>query len=231
MSSDCRSERSMDWWMRARVTLGAACVVLGIAVSTVAPVRGAALEPGLHEVRADVLNVRLAPRPDARILRQLRDRERVEVLQLVGRWARLTEYYEGSSVGTPGMVAEWVSAEFLFRPGAPVTAAPVPSPGPRKIAGTASDTPLAAGSPARGTPADVRSAIVRSDDYDRHRDAFNEAAERLLADGTCTVDDFARTSGWLRAGNEQPVTYFVVCVAGAGRKSVFLDPATGTVFH
>lgn len=168
------------------------------------------LEPGAYIVSANKLNVRLSPRPQAQVLMQLKRGEFVTVYQAAGDWARISEYYDGAQEGFDGMVAHWVSSEFLAVPGE------VPKTTSRTV--NARDLSLEA-------------VIRQSDAFEKHSDVLLMASKRLVDSGTCTLSDFQATRGWSLDAARQPATFFTYCSPGGNRKSVFLDPITGTVFH
>jgi len=90
---------------RALVFLCAAAVAAGLHS------HAAATRPGEYYIRAFAMNVRLGPDSEARAVGQLFRRDHVEVLEVIGRWARITEYYPSDETGES--VANWVSASYL----------------------------------------------------------------------------------------------------------------------
>ena len=185
--------------------LGFCGVVVGFGVSV-----AYALEPGAYIVSANKLNVRLSPRPQAQVLMQLKRGESVTVYQAAGDWARISEYYDGAQEGFDGMVAHWVSSEFLS----------VPGEVPKQTFGTGSAQDLS-----------LEAVVRQSDAFEKHSDVLLLASKRLVDSGTCTLADFQATRGWSLDAARQPATFFIYCSPGGKRKSVFLDPITGTVFH
>jgi hypothetical protein len=205
--------------MRAKPTL----LTLLVLVCALAGRFSLALELGVHAVSGNNLNVRLSPSPSGQISRRLGSGDTVTVLQVAGEWARISEFYDGAKHGNKGMVAEWVAAQFLKpKAGDPVAARlPVPkvSPKPKfKKSTSVRDSALQA-------------IVIGSVDYAAYGPMFMETAERLIRAGTCTLGDFRATQGWSRDAGVQPPTYFTYCSPEGRRKSVFLDPLTGTVFH
>ena len=122
----------------------------------------------------------------------------------------ISEYYDGAQEGFDGMVAHWVSSEFLS----------VPGEVPKQTFGTGSAQDLS-----------LEAVVRQSDAFEKHSDVLLLASKRLMDSGTCTLADFQATRGWSLDAARQPATFFIYCSPGGKRKSVFLDPITGTVFH
>jgi len=74
-----------------------------------------ATSPGFYYVAADTLNVRLAPESEAKITNKLYRQEKLDVYEVNGEWARISEYYDGAVEGISGNVARWVSAKYLSK--------------------------------------------------------------------------------------------------------------------
>jgi hypothetical protein len=64
-------------------------------------------------VHVGVLEERLAPSSTAAITNRIYLRQRVDVFEVKGEWARVSKYYEGSVEGKTGQVARWVLASGL----------------------------------------------------------------------------------------------------------------------
>lgn len=69
--------------------------------------------PGAYYVKEGVLEERLAPSSTATITNRIYLRQRVEVLEVKGEWARISKYYDGSVEGKSAQVARWVLASGL----------------------------------------------------------------------------------------------------------------------
>lgn len=188
-----------------RIILGFCGVVLALGASF-----AHGLQPGAYIVSANKLNVRLSPRPQAEVLMQLKRGEFVTVYQAAGDWARISEYYDGAQEGFDGMVAHWVSSEFLA----------VPGEVPKTTFGTVN-----------ARDSSLEAVVRQSDAFEKHSDVLLMASKRLVDSGTCKLSDFQATRGWSLDAARQPATFFTYCSPGGNRKSVFLDPITGTVFH
>ena len=173
-----------------------------------------------HWNTSDRLNRRTCPSTDCGVVGQLFYREKATVYEEADGWARITERYNanctnGSSefVDTGnsecvtengienGEFAEWVSLKFLSK-----------------------DRP--------SDPADSASGdeelVSDSDDFRNHRVVFTEAAAGLIAEGTCSRDDFVSMGGWLKSSNEpnKPI-YFTYC----GNRQVYLDAESGETYE
>jgi hypothetical protein len=69
--------------------------------------------PGTYYVKESVLEERLAPSSTATITNRIYLRQKVEVFELEGGWARVSKYYNGSVEGKSSQVARWVRANGL----------------------------------------------------------------------------------------------------------------------
>ena len=85
------------------------CILLLAAFSVYAE----AASSTAYYVTADTLNVRLAPKPNARITNKLYRQQKIYVYEIKNGWARISEYYDGGVEGVSGKVARWVSAKYL----------------------------------------------------------------------------------------------------------------------
>ena len=72
-----------------------------------------ASKPGTYYVKESVLEERLAPSSTATITNRIHLRQKVEVFELKGEWARVSKYYDGSVEGKSGQLARWVLASGL----------------------------------------------------------------------------------------------------------------------
>jgi len=70
---------------------------------------------GTCYVTANEAPVRVAPRSTAPITNVLYRQQRVEVSEVQGKWARVSEYYNGRAEGLSGPAARWVSTSHLAR--------------------------------------------------------------------------------------------------------------------
>ena len=90
-----------------------------VAISLVISLLGAttafaqASKAGAYFVRESVIEERLAPSPAGAATNRLYLRQKVEVFELKGGWARVSKYYDGSVEGASGQVARWVLASGL----------------------------------------------------------------------------------------------------------------------
>lgn len=172
---------------------------------------------------SDRVNRRTCPSTECGIVGQLFFREAAVVSELREGWARISKYYDGScnggrsdyvdsgnaactaSNGFDGsMFAEWVSVDLLVaeRPADPA-------------AGATGSAALVAG----------------SDDFRLHEAAFVAAADKLIADGTCTAANFQEMGGWMKSmNNKSEPVYFTYCGAG-GSDRIYLNAATSRTYR
>lgn len=187
-------------------------------------VQAAFSDDGLYWVVSERLNRRTCPSTDCGVVGQLFFREGVEVLERRDGWVRITDYYDGSCVSgrseyldlgnnrciaengfSDGTFAEWVSEQFL-----------------------SSDRPP---NPA-GEAVGIEILVGGSDDFLRYRNEFVQAAQTLIAEGTCSEADFHEMGGWVKssAHREQPI-YFTYCGGSTLSARLYLDAETGDVFR
>lgn len=69
--------------------------------------------PGTYYVKVSVLAERLAPSSTGTITNRIYLRQKVQVFELKGEWARVSKYNDGTVEGKPGQVARWVLASGL----------------------------------------------------------------------------------------------------------------------
>jgi len=79
---------------------------------------------------------------------------------------------------------------------------------------------------------EVEQLVANSDDLERHRAAFIQAATELVEDGTCTEAEFMENGGWVRSTSfgSRPV-YFMYCGGATVSNRLYLDAATGEMFR
>ena len=87
------------------LTLFANCTLFTV------PAFAGATEPGSFYVKAFALNVRSGPDPTEPSVGHIYRRERVDVYEVEGRWARITGFY--TQPDSSDLVANWVSAPYL----------------------------------------------------------------------------------------------------------------------
>lgn len=158
------------------------------------------------------------------IVGQLFFRESAHVYETKDGWARVTEPYSASCMDgvsehvdrgnqactaangiVDGEFAEWVSANQL-------SATRPPDP-----ADTASlDEKL----------------IADSDDFSQHRSAFVRAANQLIREGRCKVEDFEEMGGWWKSSNHRDAPiYFTYCGGMTISNRIYLDASSGRIFQ
>jgi hypothetical protein len=162
--------------------------------------------PGVFFVTADTLNVRLAANPAGKVISKRYSGQKIEVLEVVNGWARISEYFDGGSEGISGDVARWVSATHL-------SAKP---PAPEKI--------------------DVNSPIARaieaSDDLAMHLHTFVWVSGILVDSGECELNDFRDIGGWWRSATHKPrAIYYTYCGGASNSHRIYVDTTTGQTFR
>jgi hypothetical protein len=88
-------------------------VTIIVAIGLSLPAFSQASKPGVFYVKVSSLEERLAPSGTAPVTNRIYLRQKVEVLEVKGEWARVSKYYEGSVEGRSGQVARWVLASGL----------------------------------------------------------------------------------------------------------------------
>ena len=162
--------------------------------------------PGRYIVTATSLNVRLAADTSGKLVDKLDMSERVNVIEVRDGWARISEYYDGTTEGLSGRVARWVYAAHL------------------------TDKPPAA-ERLKVNPA-VYDAISASEDLEQLRDIFAQASQRLINNRRCKLSDFRDIGGWWRSAehNPEPI-YYTYCGGATNSDRVYVDTRTGEIFQ
>jgi hypothetical protein len=106
-------------------------VSLALAIIVTCSAHAQAQKPGNYYVMVSVLEERIAPSSTARITNRIYVRQKVEVLEIKGEWARVSKYYDGSIEGASGQVARWVLASGLSPTLPPQAAQPKVANDPR----------------------------------------------------------------------------------------------------
>ncbi len=157
-------------------------------------------------VAVDRLNVRLSPDVDGKITNALNRGQSISVFEVKDGWARISKYYNGQAEGVSGDVARWVYNKHLV------------SEKQEQQVTSNSGGPL-------------QEAMQGSDDYGIYKDAFESASTQLVADGTCSVRNFAEMGGWLRSSSFKPrPVYFTYCGEMVESNRIYLDVDSGEVF-
>lgn len=170
-------------------------------------------------VTTDRADRRTCPSVECGLAGQLMFREAATPLEKRGEWVRVTRPYSASCVNgnseyvksgpracsrengiVNGKFSEWVESKNLsqVRP---------PDPG----AGATGDDKLVSG----------------SDDYGTYRTQFTQAARTLIANGTCTEDDFNEMGGWMASTSQGKGKYFTYCGGMSVQNRIYLDVKTG----
>lgn len=175
-------------------------------------------------VTVDNLNRRTCPASTCGVVGQLIFREKATVLEQRGGWARITEYYDPACIDgiskyvdsgnekcvaangiSDGKLAEWVATKYLSR--------------------------TRPEDPARNAAAKY-DLVMHSDDFRLHKDAFAEAANKLIEAGRCSRRDFNEMGGWMKSNDyrNQPV-YFTYCGGMRLSNKIYLNAATGEILR
>lgn len=91
-------------------------------------------EPGSYFVSDDTVEVRLGPSRSTAVTNRLYRRQRVDVHEIQGSWARISRYYDGRIEDVSGQVARWVPVSALS-PDLPAELAQLDVPLDPRIAG------------------------------------------------------------------------------------------------
>lgn len=174
-------------------------------------------------VTSDTIDQRTCPSIECGVVGRLRFRAKASVFEVKDGWARVSRYYgvscengvcpfvdEGNAACTAdngfvdGKFAEWVPLEHLSQ-----------------------ERPADPAAGATGTAA----LVAKSDDYRLHKDAFVEAAEKLIGEGRCTAADFRENGGWVKSSKHrnQPI-YFMYCGGSTRANRLYLNARTGRIF-
>ncbi len=191
---------------------------------TSSPVETTHAEPSnKYWVTSDRLNRHTCPSTDCGIVGQLFFREGTDVFEDKDGWARVSQYYDASCANgrseyvdsgdsrcdpengiVDGKFAEWVEADFLSENRPPDPAADATG---------------------------VEALISGSDDFQKYRTAFVEAARSLIVSSQCRAEDFREIGGWVKSTTtyrDQPI-YFTYCQKS--RVRLYLNAETGEVFR
>ncbi|MDV7103842.1 SH3 domain-containing protein [Vibrio sp. TH_r3] len=153
-------------------------------------------------VASNKLNVRSYPRLNAPIRYVLRKGKAIEVQETQGQWVRISDY----EVHTSGQdIADWVHIDFL-----------------------SAEQPVITEQEAHKA---MQRLLDKSDDFVLYQDSFINATKRLLADESCTYEDFELMNGWLlsRTYPDNPV-YFVYCGGTQRENKIYLNVVTNQIF-
>lgn len=174
-------------------------------------------------VTSDRLDRRTCPSTQCGAVGQLYFREAATVLEVKGKWSRITKPYSASCTAgqsdyvdrgnkacvpangiVNGMFAEWVESKYL-----------------------SAKRPADPGEGASGDAALVKD----SDDFRIHQAVFAKAARQLINAGTCTETDFKEQGGWMKSTSKGPSTYFAYCGGMTVSNRIYLDVSTGETFR
>ena len=169
---------------------------------------GEATHVGVAYVTADRLNVRLAPSLSGKITNALDRGQKVDVLEVQGGWARISQYYDGFVEGASVEVARWVAVAYLSQT----------KPADNAVHVRSSASPL-------------DRAISKSDDFHRYNSRFLEAAKQLISQQQCTSADFEEMGGWVRSTTRGRSVYFTYCGGLHMSNRIYLDATNGQTYR
>ena len=212
-------------WMAVAPLLVTALLTACTEQPTSSPVETTHAEPSnKYWVTSDRLNRHTCPSTDCGIVGELAFREGTDVFENKDGWARVSQYYDASCASgrseyidsgdsrcdpengiVDGKFAEWVEADFLSEDRPPDPAADATS---------------------------VEALISGSDDFQKYRSAFAQAAQSLISSGRCREADFREWGGWIKSTNNrnQPI-YFIYCGGSTVSNRLYLNAETGEVFR
>lgn len=72
------------------------------------PVFAKEFKLGTYFVKEIALEEHLAPNPKGKVTNRIYRKQKVDVLEIKGDWARVSKYYDGEVEGLNGQVARWV---------------------------------------------------------------------------------------------------------------------------
>jgi hypothetical protein len=193
-----------------------------LAVSLVGGVSSAWADSKLW-VTSDRLDRRTCPSVECGSVGHLTFREAVTVLEVKGKWSRISKVYSASCRAgesdyvdkgnkactkangiVDGKFAEWVESKYL-----------------------SANRPT---DPAEGASGDAE-LVKGSDDFRLHQAKFANAARALITAGTCTEEDFRETGGWTSSTTKGPNTYFTYCGGMTISNRIYLNVSTGQIFR
>jgi len=105
--------------------------ILLLAIFFTHPAFAKELKIGTYFVKETVLEERLAPNPKGKVTNRIYLKQKVDVLEIKGDWARVSKYYDGKVEGKNGQVARWVLIKGLSTTQPPDLAQPSIKSDPR----------------------------------------------------------------------------------------------------
>jgi len=129
------------------------------------------------------------------------------VYEVKNGWGRTSKYYDGADVDIRGQIAQWVPMSAL-------------------------DTAMPAEDKAAAAEPEVTQYLVDSDNFAKYRKVFIKGSQDLMANGTCTLNDFKMNGPWTQepeGGPSNPV-YFMYCGSMTSAGRVFLNVRTGKAY-
>lgn len=166
-----------------------------------------ATAPGDYFLTVDETAVQLSPSKQGKTTNTLFKRQKVSVLEVTNGWARISKYYDGTSEGVQGQVARWVQASTLSK-----------------------DRP--SDEKADGADQGLIELIKESDNFAKFKKPFVNASKKLIAEKTCSMQDFKEYGGWMKSTNySNGKVYFTYCGGMSKSDRIYVDVSTGKVFR
>ena len=164
-------------------------------------------KPGEYWVAVDRVQIRAAPDPKAKATSYNSRGWKMPVFEVKNGWGRTSKYYDGSVDGLHAQIAEWVPMSALDTVQPPAETVHLGDP-------------------------DVTHYLTDSDNFGRYRKVMIKAAQELIANHACTVEDFKMNGAWSQepeGGASNPV-YFTYCGSMTSAGRVFLNVRTGKTY-
>jgi len=165
------------------------------------------LRPEPEQTEFYVLDIKLEvveqPEIDGLITGYLYKGEKVEVLEKLGDWARISDYIVLKEGGP--QIAEWVA-----------------------MSGLSNDEVVISNKENKEI---LDSYLVKSDDLKLYQEKFRNSVAKLISEGVCEPSDFEELGGWVRSVrySERDV-YFIYCGGLSLENKVYLDVNTNEIF-
>lgn len=182
------------------------CAIVWL-LTMVSTAQAVPIKPGDYYVNTDETSERLSPSKTGKITNTLFKRQKVTVIELKNGWARVSKYYDGEVEGIKGQVARWIEVSSLSED----------RPAEENIV---------------GTDKELGEALRSSDNFSRYKKVFTEAARRLIAERTCSLDDFKLAGGWMKSTQySSGDVYFVYCGGLHRSNRLYFDVKTQKTFR
>ncbi|PQJ63837.1 hypothetical protein BTO10_03280 [Vibrio chagasii] len=165
------------------------------------------LQPEPEQTEFYVLDRKLEvveqPEIDGLITDYLYKGEKVEVLEKLGDWARISDYIVLKEGGP--QTAEWVS-----------------------MSGLSNDEVVMSDKESKEI---LDSYLVKSDDLKLYQEKFRNSVAKLMSEGECEPSDFEELGGWVKSVRySDRDVYFIYCGGLSLENKIYLDVNTNEIF-